>query len=179
VLIEANPRLTNGGAGTEPGVTPVFRAISLATGAERVIKAGTFPGDTIGLSLVSPDGRRIAYSVERGNGAELRAMNTDGSGDRVLLPMANGRLAPEPVAWSHDGRFLLYDPDGGGSHARVLNVSTGESWALLEKSWPTWSKEGSWAPDGSSIVVTVSSERWVSQLFQGITYEAVAKLMKK
>jgi signal transduction histidine kinase len=168
--------------GGPPDDPSVFRAVSLATGAERVITAGMVTGDSIGSLLVSPDGTQIAYTVYRGHApaptnAELRVMNTDGTGDRVLIPMAKDE--PAPAAWSHDNRFLLYDPDYSGERARVLNVATGESWALLDE-WPSWdSEQGSWAPDGSFLVVTTFESRRVWQMLQGVTYEAVAKLMKK
>jgi Tol biopolymer transport system component len=159
---------------------PVFEAVSLATGTKRVIKAGTAAGDVIDLWFVSPDGKQIAYTVWRHSGpetrTELRVMNIDGTGDRVLIPMGTDELAP--AAWSRDGRFILYDPDYGGERARVLNVATGESWALLERGL-SWDSEGSWAPDGSFLVVTTSESRRVWQMLEGITYDAVAKLMKK
>lgn len=155
---------------------PVFRAISLATGAERIIRPGTKVGDYIDLWFVSPDGKQIAYKVDRDPLSELRVMNLDGSGDRALIPMSKDE--PAPVAWSGDSRFLLFDPTYDGEAAKVLNVETGESWPLL-KDWPSWGSEGAWAPDNSFIVVTTSESRRVWQLFSGITYDTVAKLMKK
>ena len=181
--VSINPEYVRGtdevlGAPDGPGVTNpnVFRVISLATGAERELKAGALAGDSIDLWFVSPTGKQVAYTVVRKDSTELRVMNLDGTGDRALIPMRKGEIGI--AAWSGDARFLLYDPDYNGEKARIINVATAENWPLVEP-FPEWDSEGSFAPDNSFVVVTTSESRAIWQTISGITYDAVAKLMKK
>lgn len=148
----------------------------MTTGNERTLKTGSQAGDLIDGWFTSPDGKQVAYPVVRGGQTELRIMNTDGSGDRALIPMQTVEIGI--AAWSWDGRFLLYDSDYAGERARVINVATGESWDLL-RDWPSWDSEASRAPDGSFVAVTTSDSRTRWELLRGVTYEAVARLMKK
>jgi Tol biopolymer transport system component len=65
----------------------------------------------------SPDGSLIAYThhvAPQGSdwgGAELHVMQTDGSGDRTLVPAkAKGERAETP-AWTPDGKFIYFAHD--------------------------------------------------------------------
>ena len=84
--------------------------------------------------------------------------------------------------WSPDGRFLLYGP----ARPRILDVTTGTSWPLLEGSGAvTWGEEGEaegngdWSPDGSFVVF--ATETVVRQWRQwiGVTADAVGKLVDR
>jgi hypothetical protein len=72
---------------------------------------------------------------------------------------------------------------------RILDVRSGESWTLFhdpaarnaflgpDTSWSWWS-DGSWAPDGSWVAAAIESSRTSRLAFEGVTYEAVSKLVK-
>ncbi|PIW55471.1 MAG: amidohydrolase, partial [Sphingomonadales bacterium CG12_big_fil_rev_8_21_14_0_65_65_10] len=53
----------------------------------------------------SPDGRRIAFTSDRGGGDNIWLMNADGS-DKKQLTKESFRLLNQPN-WSPDGRFII------------------------------------------------------------------------
>jgi Tol biopolymer transport system component len=65
----------------------------------------------------SPDGRRIAYSSQRGGGGwAIYAKASDGSGDEEKL-LDQPRFLKSMKSWSQDGRyvlFMMYDANGTG-----------------------------------------------------------------
>ncbi len=81
---------------------------------------------------VSPDGRRIAFTLQEGGRRDL-ALWEDG---RVTRLADDGALDTSP-AWTPDGRFVLFDSDRGGLYnlyaweaatgeiSQVTNVETG------------------------------------------------------
>jgi serine/threonine-protein kinase len=90
-----------------------------ATGATRTLtSSGNIDEDDFGdLSVVSPDGSRVAYEWHDGSCQceDLRVIDADGSDMRILAP---GRADAElvPVQWSPDSRGILATrkraPDG-------------------------------------------------------------------
>jgi Tol biopolymer transport system component len=74
----------------------------LATGTDRVV-AGV--GD-IAVAF-SPDGKQLAYTGITNGLRELRIVNTDGSGVRVLLSSKDRSVSAED--WSPDGKRILVD----------------------------------------------------------------------
>ena len=62
----------------------------------------------------SPDGRRIAFTSDRGGGDNIWLMNIDGS-DKRQLTRESFRLLNQP-SWSPDGRFLYV---GIGSNSNI------------------------------------------------------------
>jgi TolB protein len=93
----------------------------------------------------SPDGRRVAFCRQEGDGstAEIYVMNADGSGQRNLT---NNSVPDWGPAWSPDGKLIAFGserdgpvvhlfvmrPDGTG--VRRLGEATGE--------YPAWSPDG-------------------------------------
>lgn len=57
---------------------------------------------------VSPDGRYVAFTAGKDGQAEenVSVMASDGSGETVVAPSA---VYQEPVGWTPDGKYLLYD----------------------------------------------------------------------
>jgi hypothetical protein len=149
----------------------VLKARALRTGATRTITTIDRMGSEYRASV---DGRLVAYSRFSGTRGDA-VIGMDGTGDRLLL---SGKRN-DPLAWSPNGKWLLY-LDWGGDNMRVLDMATSQSWPLSEAlDRPGWDyQEASWAPDGSFIVVAGDAV-WkdaVGKVFEGVTYDAIAKL---
>jgi hypothetical protein len=112
----------------------------------------------------SPDGLRVAYSLsvgpmsEWGKGpTQLRVVNGDGSGDRLL---ADGR---EPVCphWHPNGTSIAFSgvegPDAD-SEFYVVNSIDVESGQVSHLNPALW-HAGPWAPDGSFMLSESSGKR--------------------
>jgi hypothetical protein len=135
----------------------------------------------------SPINERLIYLYQSPKGtastdpAELRLLNADGSGERLLaadLPMP-GEQRYWPV-WSPDGRRValvqLDDPAtvysylGLWGNVYVVDTSTGKITRLSafeerDASYPTWSQDGRFVAFVSSIIVdeqTHYAEVWVA-----------------
>jgi len=109
----------------------------------------------------SPDGRRIAFTSDRGGGDNIWIMNADGSG-KVQLTKESFRLLNQP-SWSPDGRFIaakkhfttgrslgtgeiwLYHVGGGGGVVLVKRPNEQHQKELGE---PVY------APDGKGVYFT-------------------------
>ena len=51
-----------------------------------------------------------------------------------------------------------------------METVAGESWTLMDPAaQPAWLQEGSWSPDGTAIVLTVSSNRSESRRWKELT----------
>lgn len=109
----------------------------------------------------SPDGKRIAFTSDRGGGDNIWVMNVDGS-DKRPLTSEDFRLLNQPD-WSPDGRFIaarkhfttarslgtgeiwIYHVGGGGGYVAVKKASE-----ALQKELG----EPVYAPDGKSFYYT-------------------------
>ncbi len=73
----------------------------------------------------SPDGKRIAFTSDRGGGDNIWLMNVDGS-DKRQLTKEDFRLLNQP-SWSPDGRFII-----AKKHFTTgRSLGTGEVWLYL------------------------------------------------
>jgi TolB protein len=118
----------------------------------------------------SPDGKRLAFigrymtSKTNGTGCECRALyvvNVDGSGLRRITPV---RLRPGGRPdWSPDGTVIFFrthpgdDPSGIGS--KVYTIKPDGTGLRQLNRFPSDARvlEGSYAPDGTSIVFETSA----------------------
>ncbi|HLL31344.1 MAG TPA: amidohydrolase, partial [Allosphingosinicella sp.] len=109
----------------------------------------------------SPDGRRIAFTSDRGGGDNIWIMNVDGS-DKRQLTREDFRLLYQP-SWSPDGRFIAakkHFTTGrslGTGEVWLYHVSGGAGVPLVKKPSEQHQKELGepiYAPDGKSLYFT-------------------------
>jgi imidazolonepropionase-like amidohydrolase/Tol biopolymer transport system component len=109
----------------------------------------------------SPDGRRIAFTSDRGGGDNIWIMNADGS-DKRQLTKEDFRLLNQP-SWSPDGRFIAakkHFTTGrslGTGEVWLYHVSGGAGVQLVKKPNEQHQKElgePTFAPDGKHIYFT-------------------------
>ena len=109
----------------------------------------------------SPDGRRIAFTSDRGGGDNIWVMNTDG-GDKRQVTKENFRLTNQPT-WSPDGKFIAakkHFTTGrslGTGEIWLYHVSGGGGIQLVKKPSEQHQKELGepiYTPDGKGVLYT-------------------------
>ncbi|MFZ5721175.1 MAG: amidohydrolase family protein [Pseudomonadota bacterium] len=109
----------------------------------------------------SPDGRRIAFTSDRGGGDNIWIMNADGS-DKRAVTKEDFRLLNQPT-WSADGRFIAakkHFTTGrslGTGEVWLYHVSGGGGVPLIKRPSERHQKElgePTFAPDGKSVYFT-------------------------
>ncbi len=109
----------------------------------------------------SPDGKRIAFTSDRGGGDNIWIMNVDGS-DKRQLTKEDFRLLNQP-SWSPDGRFIVakkHFTTGrslGTGELWLYHVSGGGGVQLVKRASEELQKELGepiYAPDGKGIYYT-------------------------
>ena len=103
-------------------------------------------GGVMAPAAVSPDGRRICFSVSRQGRNGLYVMNADGTNVRHLAASLDVRDAP---SWSPDGKFIAVAADeGDGSRLFKVPVDGRAAVRLVDG----LSRMPVWSPDGSLIL---------------------------
>lgn len=109
----------------------------------------------------SPDGKRIAFTSDRGGGDNIWVMNADGS-DKRQVTKEEFRLLNQP-SWSPDGRFIVakkHFTTGrslGTGEVWLYHVSGGGGVPLVKRPNEQHQKElgePTFAPDGKSVYFT-------------------------
>ncbi len=109
----------------------------------------------------SPDGKRIAFTSDRGGGDNIWIMNVDGS-DKRQLTKEDFRLLNQP-SWSPDGRFIIAKKNFtterslGTGEVWLYHVSGGGGVAIVKRANDQLQKELGepiYAPDGKSLYYT-------------------------
>lgn len=104
------------------------------------------------LSIVSPEGKQIAYAWFNGRFYEMRLVGFDGSDPRVLYSHEDVEYL-WPGAWSPDGKYVTATlVKGDNTHELVLiSVADGSGRVLKKVDW-RWLNPGPFSPDGRYIV---------------------------
>ncbi|ODP39542.1 amidohydrolase family protein [Sphingomonas turrisvirgatae] len=109
----------------------------------------------------SPDGRRIAFTSDRGGGDNIWIMNVDGS-DKRQLTKEDFRLLNQP-SWSPDGQYIVAKKHFttqrslGTGEMWLYHVSGGSGVKLVKRANERLQKELGepvYAPDGKSVFFT-------------------------
>ena len=92
----------------------------------------------------SPDGKRIAFSSNRGDFSRPYAKNADGSGTEEQISDLGGRLV-YVWDWSRDGKYLLMRKD---NEVWSISLPSGKARPYLQAKWtvrlPHFSPDGKW-----------------------------------
>jgi Tol biopolymer transport system component len=120
--------------------------------AVRVAPLTSFPGDEVDPA-VSPDGTRVAYAWNGGDGRDfdiwVRLVN-----DATPLRITEGAASDKTPAWSPDGSrlaFARYDASGCGI---FLVSALGGAPRRLADCGDPYEPEMDWSPDGRSIAIS-------------------------
>lgn len=109
----------------------------------------------------SPDGKRIAFTSDRGGGDNIWVMNVDGS-DKRPLTKEQFRLLNEP-SWSPDGRFIAArkhfttERSLGTGEIWVYSIGGGDGFVAVKRASEALQKElgePAYSADGKSIYYT-------------------------
>ncbi|MEX2178137.1 MAG: hypothetical protein WD801_05475 [Gemmatimonadaceae bacterium] len=130
----------------------------------RVTRKGTWAdsSDYAEVSAFSRDGRRIAYawSAERDDGYQLRVINTDGSGERVLFANGANVRYVTPEEWSPDDKLILATIWRGDrtNEIALISADNGRLRILKSLDWAA-SSTLSFSPDGRYVAYDFPPER--------------------
>jgi TolB protein len=103
----------------------------------------------------SPDGKRIAYSVQQANAQHIWVMDADGKNPRQLTKAEPGveMAANRGPAWSPDGKKIAFTRyTGQGWDVFVMNADGSNLTNLSDSA--TYDADPAWSPDGKHIVFT-------------------------
>jgi dipeptidyl aminopeptidase/acylaminoacyl peptidase len=99
----------------------------------------------VGGPTISPDGKRIAFSVRKADRVSLLLMQADGTNGRIVTDTLDPQGAP---AWAPDGQSIaIAANDHGVPHLYRVPLDGGSPAVLLGD----YSLDPTWAPDGRFI----------------------------
>ncbi|WP_367111747.1 translocation protein TolB [uncultured Psychrobacter sp.] len=97
----------------------------------------------------SPDGNRIAYTVQREQSYPIiYVQNVNGGGANVITPYKGSNLSP---SFSPDGSKILFSSSFEGS-ANIYEISANGGNLRKIIDWPSSEVQPSYAPDGKSFI---------------------------
>jgi TolB protein len=110
---------------------------------KRLVRLTTTPAIDTAPSY-SPDGQQVVFESDRGNSQQLYVMNADGSNQRRISPLGDGRYST-PV-WSPRGDVIAFTKQGSGSFSIGVMRTDGSGERILTEGFhnegPTWSPNG-------------------------------------
>jgi len=116
-----------------------------------------------GVPYLSPDGRQVAFVVQRpGGDKQIAVMPAGGGPIRIVL---QGGLTDDRIAWSPDGTRIAFQSDRGGSFdIWVADAATSELRRLT--SWTGSEFSPVWSGDGSAIYFAADSDARLSDIWK-------------
>jgi Tol biopolymer transport system component len=122
-------------------------SMDLATGKEQRL---TSDSSRIDWFNVSPDGKQVIYTVQRGGGVDdLRIMPVAGGEARTLFAGGTGTVGS--ALWSPDGSKILFLSDRTGTtHPWVVDVAGGAARQIV--SGQSYENSVAWSGDGHDIL---------------------------
>jgi serine/threonine-protein kinase len=118
-----------------------------------------------GTPRLSPDGRRLAVSVQRGDDWDVWVYDIERD-VATRLTFGSGYDA-DPV-WSPDGRYVAFASDredGQMATYRTRSDGTGEAERLIELGKLEFPAPMSWSPDGGRLLVTTPGQNGSDDLW--------------
>ncbi|MDX8406438.1 MAG: hypothetical protein R8K50_09865 [Mariprofundus sp.] len=113
-----------------------------AQGAENDLSPGTNP-------VLSPDGKRLVFSVQDGHSWSLFMMNTDGSD---LVQLTEGQHVDVQPAWSEDGRWIVFTSNRGLEQAGHAGSVNWDIWLIGRDGGDLMRLSASEAKDGAPVI---------------------------
>ena len=144
---------------------PRIAAMDLESGSERIL-SDEEPGSGLDPWALSPDGGHIAFATEDGTLHRLLVMTSAGGEAREIYRYEAEASWVQSIAWSRDGKSLLYSVRGASQIWRIaVDGGAPEKIGLSAEGTPA---HLSVHPDGRRIAFTGSrkgAEVWVMQGF--------------
>jgi eukaryotic-like serine/threonine-protein kinase len=138
----------------QPRVSPDGRRVALASGgqiwlydlARDTLTRFTFEGGLNGVPAWTPDGKRIAFSSDRGGSLNLFWQMADGSGG--LERLTTSERVQAPSSWSPNGQLLSFAEFDPRPTIWVLRLSDRKAQPFLQTTanelTPQFSPDGRW-----------------------------------
>lgn len=137
----------------------------LKSGESRYLTSEQWPKGAFS-SKIAPDGKRIAYEFDAVGSHELRIINLDGSGNRVLLRSPQVTLGP--LEWSPDGNHIVttFSSAEVGPQGQIVLISVLDGSVRVLRKLPDWRRpvKFSFSPDGRHIAYDFPAEPNAPQL---------------
>jgi len=129
------------------GEQPRVHVLNIETGQRQIV--GNFP-DMTSSPRFSPNGARIALSLQQGGNANLYAMDI---GSRTTTRLTSTGAIDTSPSYSPDGTQIVFESDRGGSQQLYVMASGGGEGKRLSFAQGSYSQP-SWSPRGDLIAFT-------------------------
>lgn len=112
----------------------------------------------------SPDGRQLAYAVQRPNGLPvIYVQGADGGGQRLVTPFKGNNLGP---SFSPDGSSLIFSGSHENNDPAIYEIHIASGMVRKLTHMTGAENSPSYAPDGRSFVFTADNGSRTPQLYR-------------